>query len=178
MATQGYDPNRLLAELFWGPGLRGPNDAEVEIAQRQVAEILRNLPLSGRLVDDFVLRRATFNAPELSSGWVELAQGMLECLRDGFLTESPPPLGIYDHFKGGVYLVTGHALWASGAGELNVEYLSMVHGTKHNRLATQWCEVVAWPDGLFRSRFVYRGSDLNTPEPVFKVPYELSLRRE
>jgi Protein of unknown function (DUF1653) len=180
MATEGYDPNKLLGELFWGPALArggGPNAAEVEIARGHVSDILTLEKLfegagEGRLVDEFLLRRGRVTGlPELSSGWWELAQGMLECLRDGFLTASPPALGVYDHFKGGTYLVTGIAAWASGTGEAVVEYISMNLGKKNVRLASQWVEVVPWPDGRYRSRFVYRGPDMLAAEPTFKVPY-------
>jgi len=51
-----------------------------------------------------------------------------------------------------------------------MEYTSMTYGTPHSRLISQWCEVVKWPDGKYRSRFVYRGPDLHTPEPSYKVP--------
>lgn len=78
--------------------------------------------------------------------------------------------GIYDHFKGGVYLVRGVSSWASGNGEPVVEYTSMVFGTHHVRLLSQWREIVKWPDGEQRGRFVYRGPDLTTPAPSFKVP--------
>ena len=46
----------------------------------------------------------------------------------------------------------------------------MVFGTDHTRFVREWCEVVQWPDGKYRSRFVYRGPDLTTPAPQFKVP--------
>lgn len=187
MATQGYNLHELLAEIFWNTmGSGGPyylNDDKRWKSQKLVAEAIKLHAMQGdrakgRLVDEFLLRSSQHSPgrPELSSGWVELAQQMLECLRDGFLTDSPPKLGIYDHFKGGVYLVTGHAIWASGSGEPTVEYTSMLFGRKNNRLTSQWVEVVAWPDGRYRSRFVYRGPDMETPEPPFKVPSPLLAR--
>lgn len=79
-------------------------------------------------------------------------------------------VGIYDHFKGGIYLATGTSLFVSGEKEVEVvEYISLKSGKKCTRYLWQWNEVVRWPDGKFRSRFVYRGSDLSVPEPSFKV---------
>lgn len=91
-----------------------------------------------------------------------------------WITEVGPsmPLGIYDHFKGGVYLATGVAHWASGDMEYTVEYVSLLGphaGKKCNRFAWQWAEVVPWPDGKYRSRFVYRGRGDNVPVPPWKV---------
>lgn len=79
------------------------------------------------------------------------------------------PLGVYDHFKGGVYLVDRVELCADSH-EFRVSYLSLVHATYHSRRASEWNEIVVWPDGKYRSRFVLRGNDLKVPEPSFKVP--------
>lgn len=51
-----------------------------------------------------------------------------------------------------------------------VVYLSLIHGTWHVRRIEQWFEIVTWPDGMARGRFVYRGPTAETPEPSFKVP--------
>ncbi len=108
----------------------------------------------------------------------DIAQGLLECLNP-YQAYSPHTMaasvdfkmgGLWDHFKGGIYLITGFSSWASGNNEPVVEYLSMLFGTKHTRLVSQWCEVVQWPDKKYRSRFVKRGPDLRTPEPPYKVP--------
>jgi len=93
-------------------------------------------------------------------------------------TIHPMKFGIYDHYKGGVYLACGISTWESGScREPVVEYTSMTFGTRHARLLTQWNEMVTWPDGEKRSRFVYRGADLTTPEPSFKVPSPVSSSR-
>lgn len=79
-------------------------------------------------------------------------------------------LGIYDHFKGGVYLLTGFSIWASEPdGKEVVEYTSVTSEKRFARLLEEWVEMVVWPDGQSRPRFVYRGPDLETPEPAFKV---------
>lgn len=77
--------------------------------------------------------------------------------------------GVWDHFKGGIYLVERTARSAD-TDEPVVVYLSLVHGTWHVRRLDQWFEIVTWPDGRARGRFVYRGPTAETPEPVFKVP--------
>lgn len=89
------------------------------------------------------------------SGWVSMA---------GFgMTH-----GIWDHFKGGVYLSQSVVRFAA-TGEPLVVYVSLGNGTMHGRLARDWNEVVKWPDGKYRSRFIHRGPDLSISAPDFKV---------
>ncbi len=103
---------------------------------------------------------------ELIACWIGESKGACMVSRAG------PDMrhGIYDHFKGGLYRSEGIWRWASGDGEDVVSYWSVYHQTPHARFAWQWNEIVRWPDGRWRSRFVYRGPDLSTPEPSFKVP--------
>ena len=82
--------------------------------------------------------------------------------------------GIFDHFKGGIYKSRNVAMFANG--ELYVEYTSMLNGRDFGRFLAEWVELVLWPDGQYRSRFVYRGPDLDAPEPAFKVKKDLSPR--
>jgi len=104
----------------------------------------------------------------------DLVDGLLTCLANpGWWTEPDPhghlrQHGIYDHFKGGVYRVTKIAMFANG--ELFVDYISMTTGQDFGRFVSEWCEVVRWPDGRYRSRFVWRSAGLLGPEPTFKVP--------
>lgn len=98
--------------------------------------------------------------------WVRYSNGAKDLSHTG-LTMSH---GIWDHFKGGVYLSQRVGVFASGNDEPMIEYLSMVFGTTHFRLCWEWNEVVMWPDGKYRSRFVYRGKDLREPPPPFKAP--------
>ncbi len=103
-----------------------------------------------------------------------------ECvITDGFyegliISSAGPKMqhGIYDHFKGGVYKTQSVIPWAGAEGGHILEYVSLNYGTDHSRLCQEWNEIVAWPDGRYRSRFVYRGPDLNTPPPTFKVEKE------
>lgn len=91
----------------------------------------------------------------------------------GAITKTDPlsfTQGIYDHFKGGVYKTNKVSRFAND--ELYVDYTSLTYGSDHARFLWEWCEVVKWPDGKYRSRFVYRGPDLRTPEPSYKVPRE------
>ncbi len=63
----------------------------------------------------------------------------------------------------------GFSSWASGKGEKVVVGTSLTYATPHTRFASEWCEVVEWPDHKWRSRFVYRGPDLRVPAPSYKV---------
>lgn len=107
---------------------------------------------------------------QLSVEEYDLAQGLLECLHHGWVTTQEPTAikrGIYDHFKGGVYRLEKVKIFANG--EWVVDYLSMNYGEDHGRFLWEWCEVVQWPDGKYRSRFVYRGPNMKIPPPLFKV---------
>jgi hypothetical protein len=75
--------------------------------------------------------------------------------------------GIWDHFKGGVYVSTSTVRWAED-GEPVIIYTSLLHGTHHARRCSEWNELVEWPDGAYRSRFVFRGKTMTQP-PSFKV---------
>lgn len=101
---------------------------------------------------------------------LEEAAKLLRCLVCNYVTPSPPWLmGIYDHFKGGVYKMGLMANDASNGGDV-MNYTSLTFGTDHTRKVHEFGEVVMWPDGEFRSRFVYRGPSLRTPAPSYKVP--------
>lgn len=183
MTTIGYEPFQLLWDLFQQNG--NPGSTVLTPEQRKTIGSLVGYVTEHRahstlvdLVDRFKQRMLETNGKTLDPLNEPLVQGILECL-DDYQPYSPHTNpesvtfkmgGIWDHFKGGVYLKTGQGSWASGNGELIVEYLSLIFGTKHYRLASQWCEVVQWPDGKYRSRFVYRGPDLYIPAPSFKVP--------
>lgn len=183
MATPGYEPHQLLWDLFHQNGSPGHTVLTPE-QRKTVGSIIgyvhenRMHPEASSFVTRFKQMMMEKTGKTLDPMNEEIAQGILECLNpcqaySPFTTTNSVTFkmgGIYDHFKGGIYLVTGSGSWASGEGELVIEYLSMIFGTKHYRLGTQWCEVVQWPDGKYRSRFVYRGPTLLTPEPPFKVP--------
>jgi hypothetical protein len=180
MSTPGYEPYTTLWHFF------NESDAitaklaltppQLEQIKQVVADVTENRsnPEASPLVDRFEALMAV-KGHALNPNLAPLAGGLLECLNpyqsyEPFTHEDRIQRGIYDHFKGGVYLVTGLSSWASGNGELVVEYLSMLFATPHTRLASQWCEVVKWPDEKYRSRFVYRSPDLKTHVPKFKVP--------
>lgn len=98
----------------------------------------------------------------------DMIEGLLRALHFGWVSQAGPHMkhGIWDHFKGGIYFSDSLGLNAD-TGELEVEYISCRHGTRHHRRCSQWNEVVRWPDGEYRSRFVCR--DLDKPTPSFKV---------
>lgn len=187
MSTPGYDPLQTLWHLFQADDAIS---AKIPISKQQrekIEQIIRDVtahlspgsparlqPDGTSLVGRFLKAMADANGKTLTAQQADLADGLLECVnrnQPGEPWARPHDLrtGIWDHFKGGVYKVRGFSRWASGDGEKVVEYTSLLHGTDHTRLADQWCEVVQWPDKKYRSRFVYRGEDLKTPEPAYKV---------
>lgn len=181
MSTPGFDPHHTLWHLFHGDDYltsKLPLTAQQrESIQHIVGVITENRmhPDGSSLLGRFLKLMAEKTGKSLTTEHADLADGLLTCLNpyqagEPFATPETIRLGISDHFKGGVYKVRGFSMWASGNGEKVVEYTSLLHGTDHTRLATQWCEVVKWPDGKYRSRFVYRGPDLKTPAPAYKVP--------
>lgn len=182
--TEGYEPYKTLWILFHQQGYGG---RFVEEDRKEMVSVVDYVHDSdhhpeGPEGSTFVERFMKLMPPgtELDVLNQPLAQGLLECLQpfkaEGDCYKSPElfvrgwdPRGVYDHFKGGVYLLRGLSKWASGEGEPVVEYTSLLHASHHARLVRDWCEVVRWPDGKYRSRFVHRGVDLSVPPPSFKV---------
>lgn len=170
MATPGYDLNLTLAQIFWA--CENPTPGQVTEAMAVARKVThKKAGEPPYAIERFMLSMGEARGQRsLALSLFDRAEGLLECLANGWQTPEPPPLGVYDHFKGGIYLAQGYSSWASGNGEPVVEYVSLLHGTKHIRLVSQWCEVVLWPDSKYRSRFVRRGDSLNWPEPAFKTP--------
>jgi len=112
----------------------------------------------------------SYQAPDVAES--NAIEGLFLALRTADAITTTDPLafkhGVYDHFKGGVYKSNKLGLFANDA--QYVDYTSLTYGTDHARFLKEWSEVVQWPDGKYRSRFVYRGPDLRTPEPSYKVP--------
>ncbi len=190
--TVGYEPHQTLWNLFHhgyshsDRFLTEPEKKEIKgIVSTVVEEHEYQQDSTATLLSRFA-KLVQKEGRRLDPYHAELTQGLLQCLnpyQEGTPYTSLDPDcystrtgGIFDHFKGGVYLVTGYSTWASGNGERIVEYLSMTNAQKFTRLGSQWCEVVEWPDKRYRSRFVYRGPDLIAPEPTFKVPSPELLR--
>jgi len=88
---------------------------------------------------------------------------------NGWVSNAGPGMahGIYDHFKGGSYIST-QVVTDVDTNKPSVVYCSTVRGTWFVRPCDQWNELVEWPDGKYRSRFVFRKDPLLVPE--FKVP--------
>lgn len=138
-----------------------------EVANETIDRLARTPPeVPESLVGRF-LRLTGFRA---SDDQADLIQGLLEALCFHWVSSAGPEMkhGVWDHFKGGIYLSDGLGISAD-TGELEVEYISLLHGTRHHRRCSQWNEVVQWPDYKYRSRFVYRGPTLETLAPIFKV---------
>lgn len=177
MATPGIrDPHRRLAARFFYI----PED-EVTIEQRrEVKAIVFDVLTKAEektppfFVDAFMRRMEDHT--RFTVGEINEMAGLLEMLHygidknHGWLSEMGPhmPLGIYDHYKGGVYMADRVLQWEEDGAPI-VSYLSMTIGRWFGRRCAEWAEVVQWPDGKYRSRYVYRGPDLRTPEPSFKV---------
>lgn len=183
MATLGYDPHLTLWLILHGAFLDGENMAKRSLSKGQWKEVSDLVDLITYGNPDLPTWLAIFKKAQkekigtshLKKKEALLVQGLIECLNSYGSPElwtNPENirLGVYDHFKGGVYKVRGFSSWESGERELVVEYDSLIFGTPHSRFAWQWCEVVQWPDGKYRSRWVHRGADLHTPAPSFKVP--------
>jgi hypothetical protein len=93
-----------------------------------------------------------------------LADWRVECAK-------PLMPGVYKHYKGGRYLLICEAETHEHNGDIDVVYLSLEYGAYRTRprrrdLRNQdsWDDVVMWPDGVERLRFMrlaegVRGSD-------------------
>jgi hypothetical protein len=179
MATVGFRHPLLTLIAYY---LNCPPEDVRAVQHREVQQIIEGIlqqPLlfnAAMWGEAFIKARETFllgkgyNFPPVGNQTTEQVCGLLEALANKWVTETPPQRGVYDHFKGGVYFVTDTSLWVSGeTPEEAVEYLSATNGRRFTRLAWQWSEVVVWPDGKYRSRFVYRGPNLTDAPPSFKV---------
>lgn len=177
MTTKGIrDPHRYLAAQF----LNLPEESITIDLRKMVKEVTFQVLTQTQEVSPLVFAHAFMSRMKDSSRFnaaaINTIAGVLEMLhygidkQHGWLSESGyhMPLGVYDHFKGGVYMVDRVLRWAED-GEPVVSYLSLTEGSWHGRRCSEWAEVVQWPDGKFRSRFVYRGPDLRTAAPSFKV---------
>lgn len=73
---------------------------------------------------------------------------------------------LFIHYKGGRYLMVGEAETHEHNGEIDVVYISLTHGkmvTRPLRRTPQrdqdsWLDVVEWPDGQKRHRFMAAGA--------------------
>lgn len=150
------------------PSIANVYDALSDIADKPVDEAVVS-----KLLDDpdcfekFVVQAVRKYKP-LSAEEVYLARGLLGCMRNNWISEAGPDMkhGVWDHFKGGVYLSEGLGL-NTDTDELEVEYLSFIDGARYHRRCSSWNEIVQWPDGAYRSRFVRRHDPSKPPE--FKV---------
>lgn len=178
MSTPGYEPLQTLWHLFQADDAITAKMALTKPQLEQIRKIVSDViekpegPEARSFLGRFLATMTVEHGKSLTVEKADLAAGMLECVATphAWTNAESMSTGVWDHFKGGIYKVRGFSRWASGEGEKVVEYTSLLFGTDHTRLATQWCEVVQWPDKKFRSRFVYRGPDTRTPEPAYKVP--------
>lgn len=90
----------------------------------------------------------------------------LACAREhGWVSVAGPEMrhGVWDHFKHGIYVST-QVVTNVDTQEPMVVYCSMLHGMWFARRCTEWNELVEWPDGSYRSRFVLRDEPSVAPE--------------
>lgn len=71
-------------------------------------------------------------------------------------------IGLYRHYKGGLYRLLFCADTHRHNGDLDAVYVSLTHGTvvtrpmrRDSRQEDAWTDVVRWPDGIERDRFLY-----------------------
>lgn len=76
-------------------------------------------------------------------------------------------LAVFDHYKGGVYQTRGLAR-STDTKDVLVIYGSLGPGGLWARPLAEWNDLVTWPDGVLRPRFVSRGVN-PTVDPPFKV---------
>jgi len=96
---------------------------------------------------------------------------LAQAREQGWVSTAGPEMrhGAWDHFKGGVYISTQVVMNVDSqeAQEPMVIYCSATYGTWFARRCEEWNELVEWPDGKYRSRFVLRKDASLAPE--FKV---------
>jgi hypothetical protein len=63
---------------------------------------------------------------------------------------------VYEHYKGGKYLVLGVAEESTNArtGTQVVIYISLTYGKMKCRDLQEFLELVSWPDGQMKPRFI------------------------
>lgn len=85
----------------------------------------------------------------------EEAEGLLRCIWRGDYERSlAPKIGPYIHFKGSVYLCYGEAKLLQGPKEEVAMIYSNKEGEMFVRPLQEWIEIVKWPNGLYRPRFI------------------------
>lgn len=153
MATPYYDVFPYLASVaFDRPNV---HEGEIEQARRaaKVATSFAGGPFCTRFFEELgVPARAGFDE--------EVVEGLLECVARGDVSNAGWGMahGVYRHFKHGHLYRTLSVGRCADTGEPRVGYLSLVDGREHSRRASQWNEVVQWPDGKYRSRFLFVSS--------------------
>jgi len=83
------------------------------------------------------------------------AEGLLRCIwRGDYDRAMTPQAGPYTHFKGSVYLCYGAAKLLQGPKEEVAVIYANKEGEMFVRPLREWVEIVKWPNGLYRPRFV------------------------
>lgn len=102
----------------------------------------------------------SFYPPQDTTRWViadqaEEAEGLLQCLwRGDYEGVLDPKSGPFVHFKGTTYLCFGEAKLLQGPKEEIAVVYSSKSGEIFVRPLREWVEIVKWPDGKYRPRFM------------------------
>jgi len=103
---------------------------------------------------------------------------LLICCAEGWahsLRSQQVVAGVYDHFKGGVYFVMLPLhTWTGDEGRQVVLYTNL-KSEMFARHVDVWTELVKWPDGKYRPRFLLRKDP--SKESAFKVLESMGLPR-
>ena len=87
----------------------------------------------------------------------------------------PAPGSVVRHYKGGRYHVLTVADHHDHDGKRDVVYISLTNGKvfsrpleRDSREEDSWTDLVAWPDGVVRRRFIPDDTDSSTLDHLFK----------
>ena len=114
------------------------------------------------------IMRSTLGPDFPPKGWkkdqLAMIRQILVAYDNDWVSDAGPDMehGVWQYFQGGIYRSLAVATWtgATGDGIPFVSYMSMVSGRQYGRPCSEWAEMVPWPDGTLRSRFIFRGTSV------------------
>lgn len=147
-------PNPYAALACYALGNRNRvTDAEIDEARGKALSLRsKDPPLLQKFLDLYppqdLIRKITDNQ-------TEEAEGLLRCIwRGDYERALTPKAGPYVHFKGSIYICYGKAKLLQGPEEEVAVIYSNKEGEMFVRPLREWAEIVIWPNGLYRPRFV------------------------
>jgi len=160
------DPYRRLTGHFLVRDEDDVSDSELAHCTEVVDRIVRTAG-AGSFEERFAEARGFPISDEVERKEV---YGLLLCLHLGWWTKDVQIGGYYDHYKGGYYFVEKLILDTATKQDKFV-YQSVYTKKWFGRAPHEWREIVEWPDGVLRSRFIQRGFFEADLEPPFKVAF-------